>query len=96
VTEPTPFGLNDLRLAVEMLRLLKLPSAVIINRAGLGDSGVEDYCNKEKIPVLLKIPFDKEIAKAYSRGVPFIEVDDRWRRELLNLYNEIQSGAVSK
>jgi len=68
VTEPTPFGLNDLKLAVEMLRELGLPFGVAINRAGSGDNGVSDYCAGEGIPVLVEIPDDREIARAYSRG----------------------------
>lgn len=68
VTEPTPFGLNDLRLAVEMLRVLELPFAVAVNRADAGDEAVFDYCRHESIEVLLKIPDDRRIAEAYSRG----------------------------
>lgn len=68
VTEPTPFGLNDLILAVEMLRVLKLPFGVVINRADAGDDGVLNYCAEESIEVLLQIPEDRRIAEAYSRG----------------------------
>lgn len=68
VTEPTPFGLNDLKLAVEMLRVLKLPFGVVVNRADMGDDAVFDYCNEERIDVLLRIPDDRRIAEAYSRG----------------------------
>ncbi len=86
VTEPTPFGLNDLRLAVEMLQLLKLPCAVIVNRSGLGDSGVEDYCKDEGIPIILRIPFDEGIAKGYSRGIPLVEIQTEWRSKLRKVY----------
>jgi MinD superfamily P-loop ATPase len=68
VTEPTPFGLNDLRLAVEMVRDLELPFGVAVNRAGIGDNAVFDYCAAARIPVLLEIPNDRAIARAYSRG----------------------------
>jgi MinD superfamily P-loop ATPase len=68
VTEPTPFGLNDLKLAVEMLRRLARPFGVAVNRAGLGDSGVRDYCSAEGIPVLLELPDSRAVAAAYSRG----------------------------
>jgi MinD superfamily P-loop ATPase len=68
VTEPTPFGLNDLELAVAVVRELGLPSGVVVNRAGTGDHGVFDYCAREHIPVLLEIPNDRAIAQAYSRG----------------------------
>jgi MinD superfamily P-loop ATPase len=68
VTEPTPFGLNDLRLAVEMLRALDLPFGVVVNRADIGDEAVFDYCDSESIDILLRIPDDRRIAEAYSRG----------------------------
>ncbi|MEA4863001.1 MAG: 4Fe-4S binding protein [Victivallaceae bacterium] len=68
VTEPTPFGLHDLTLAVETLRELSIPFAVVINRADGGDGRVRDYCAAEKIDVLLEIPDRREVAEAYSRG----------------------------
>lgn len=90
VTEPTPFGLNDLILGVEMLRELKINFGVVINRSDIGDSGVEDYCRMEGIPVILRIPFDRKIASLYSRGLPIIGnlsgYDDIFR----DLYNRIE------
>ncbi|MCK4659991.1 MAG: ATP-binding protein [Phycisphaerae bacterium] len=68
VTEPTPFGLNDLKLAVEMVRALKLPFGVLINRADVGDRGVHLYCRGEHVKILAEIPDDRRIAEAYSRG----------------------------
>ena len=68
VTEPTPFGLNDLKLSVENLRQLKKPFGVIVNRAGLGNREVYDWLKQNKIPLLLEIPFDREIARIYSEG----------------------------
>ncbi len=68
VTEPTPFGLNDLELAVAMVRELGLPFGVAVNRVGVGDRAVHDYCARERIPVLLEIPDERAIAQAYSRG----------------------------
>ncbi|APG27650.1 (4Fe-4S)-binding protein [Syntrophotalea acetylenivorans] len=68
VTEPTPFGLNDLQLAVEMLRALDQPFGVVINRAGLDDRPLLDYCLKEQLPILAQLPDDRRVAEAYSRG----------------------------
>jgi MinD superfamily P-loop ATPase len=68
VTEPTPFGLNDLTLAVEMVRALELPFGVVVNRVGIGDFAVRRYCDRESIEILAEIRDDRQIAEAYSRG----------------------------
>jgi MinD superfamily P-loop ATPase len=68
VTEPTPFGLNDLKLAVETMHKLEKPMGVVINRDGIGNADVESYCEQSKIPVMAKIPFKREIAGHYSKG----------------------------
>lgn len=85
VTEPTPFGQNDLVLAVETVRQMKIPFGVVINRCDIGDGQVEDYCRRENIPILLKIPFDKEIALLYSRGVPLVEGKPEYREVFANI-----------
>jgi MinD superfamily P-loop ATPase len=68
VTEPTPFGLHDLKLAVDMVRELRIPSGVVVNRMGIGDDRVHAFCGKEGIPILLEIPDDRRIAETCSRG----------------------------
>ena len=68
VTEPTPFGLNDLKLAAEMVRTLGLPFAVVINRADSHTSDTHAWCHGERIPILAEIPDDRRVAEAYSRG----------------------------
>lgn len=90
VTEPTPFGLNDLKLAVGVVRKLRIPFGVIINRADIGDKKVEEYCIEEKIPVLMSIPMDKEIAIAYSQGVPFVSEKPEWKEKFIELYKNIK------
>jgi len=91
VTEPTPFGLNDLKLSVEVLRQLDVPLGVIINRAGLGaDNLIEDYCRQENIPVLMKIPFDREIARAYSQGKPLTVALPQYREKFKKLLSAIR------
>ena len=90
VTEPTPFGLNDLKLAVEVLKKINLPFGVIINRADIGDKKVIEYCKNENIAILMKIPFKKEIAKAYSNGIPIIEALPEYKIKFLKLFNTIK------
>jgi MinD superfamily P-loop ATPase len=87
VTEPTPFGLNDLALAVETVRELGIPCGVVLNRAGVGDAGVEEYCRKEKIPILLTIPLDMEIARLYSRGIALVDGMPQWKSSFRQLFN---------
>ena len=89
VTEPTPFGLNDLVLAVEVLKKMKIPFGVVINRSNLGNDLTEKYCRKEKIPVLMKIPFKKEIAMAYSKGEPIVTVFPEYKKDFIALYDEV-------
>jgi MinD superfamily P-loop ATPase len=74
VTEPTPFGLNDLVIAVGMARTLGVPFGVLINRCDIGDASVREYCAREGIPVLMEIPEDRHIAEGYSRGTPAVAV----------------------
>jgi MinD superfamily P-loop ATPase len=90
VTEPTPFGLNDLVLAVDTVRKLEIPYGVILNRTGIGNDGVEEYCREEGIPVLLTIPLDTEIARLYSRGVALVEGIPQWKGMFCELFNQIQ------
>jgi MinD superfamily P-loop ATPase len=90
VTEPTPFGLNDLRLAVETVKELQIPLGIIINRADIGDRQVEDYCQKENIPVLMTIPFDRNIAVAYSEGKSIIETQVAYKQKFLELFEKIK------
>jgi len=96
VTEPTPFGLNDLSLAVEVVRKLGISCGVVINRVGVGDEEVERYCHQEGVPILLKIPLDRKIALLYSKGIPLIEGMPRWREEFLKLFQDIKSMVVAK
>jgi MinD superfamily P-loop ATPase len=90
VTEPTPFGLHDLSMAVDVVRGLSIPFGVIVNRAGIGDDGVEKYCKKEDIPILLEIPFDRKIAELYSQGIPFAREMPEWRQQFKGLYSQIE------
>jgi MinD superfamily P-loop ATPase len=90
VTEPTPFGLSDLILAVETVKALNVPCGVIINRAGVGDGKVADYCLKERIPILRVIPLDDEIAQLYSRGITLVEGMPQWQEGFRRVFDGIQ------
>ena len=99
VTEPTPFGLHDMSLAVEVIRKLEIPCGVVINRDGVGDNKVEEYCSAEGIPILLHIPLDIEIARLYSRGVTLVEGMPQWRPSFQTLFQDISqivSGHYAK
>ncbi|MBA7678153.1 Iron-sulfur cluster carrier protein [subsurface metagenome] len=91
VTEPTPFGLNDLTLAVETVKKLKIRRGVVVNRAGVGDRKVDEYCEGEGIPLLLYIPLDTQIARFYSQGVPLVEGMPEWREAFLKLAEDIRA-----
>jgi MinD superfamily P-loop ATPase len=88
VTEPTPFGFHDLCLTVELLNELKVPYGVIINK-DTGENSIEEYCQEKAIPLLLKIPFDMEIAKLYSRGIPFSMELPEWHDKFSNVLTYI-------
>lgn len=93
VTEPTPFGLNDLVLAVEAVRKLGIPCGVVLNRAGVGDGKVADYCLKEGIPMLRAIPLETEIAVLYSKGIPLVEGMPEWKGSFVQLFERIEEIA---
>ncbi len=90
VTEPTPFGLHDLKLAVEVVKHLFIPFGVIINRDGIGDRKVERYCQKENIPVLLKIPERKKIAHLYSKGIAIVRESHEWHEMFAQVFDKIK------
>jgi MinD superfamily P-loop ATPase len=97
VTEPTPFGLHDLRLAVEVARdELGLPVGVVVNRDGAGDSGVDDYCAREDIPILMRIPLERRIAEAVSGGQALVEALPEYRPRFVDLYRQIERLVASR
>ena len=95
VTEPTPFGLHDLKLAVEVARELRVPVGVVINRDGVGDARVDEYCAAEGIAVLMRIPLLRSIAEAYSKGVPLVEALPEYQERFQELYRRIE-GEVAR
>jgi len=90
VTEPTPFGLHDLKIIVQVLEDMVIPFGVVVNRAGIGDRKVYDYCNEKGIPILLEIPYERRIAELYSEGVPFsLEMTD-YKEKFQKLFNHVK------
>lgn len=95
VTEPTPFGLNDLELAIGAVQVLGLPFGIVVNRSDLGDDRVGKYAEREGIPILLEIPFDRAIAEAYARGVPLVDARPDYLekfRELAERIDDLAKG----
>ena len=94
VTEPTPFGLNDLILTVEVLRKIGIPFGVVINRCDLGNEKSREYCEREKIPILLEIPFRRDFAECYSRGDLITENFPEFREKFKELFRQIQKRVM--
>jgi len=92
VTEPTPFGLHDLTLAVDMVRDLQLPFGVVVNRMGSGDRRIQAFCEKQQIPILLEIPDDRRIAEAYSRGILMVDALPEYRSLFEDLWKTIRQS----
>ena len=93
VTEPTPFGLNDLELAVGMAEKLGVPRGVVVNRADVGDRAVWDFCREKDIPILMEIPLDQRIAELYSRGIPLVEEIEEYKAAFRELFEKIEAVA---
>ena len=91
VTEPTPFGLNDLKLAVGATKILDIPCGLVINRSDMGDEKVKAYAADENLPILMEIPFDRRIAEVYSRGDMIVDVMPEWKAKFLELYEKIKA-----
>jgi len=89
VTEPTPFGLNDLKLAVEMITTLGLKCGVVINRDGPDSTIIEEFCHSRQLPILMRIPFERDIASSYARGTLLVHQDLKWREQFAALYHRI-------
>jgi MinD superfamily P-loop ATPase len=90
VTEPTPFGLHDLKIMVQVLENMRIPLGIVINRAGVGDQKVYEYCREKGIPILLEIPYKRKIAELYSKGIPFSIQMPEWKEKFQTLFNEVR------
>lgn len=94
VTEPTPFGLHDLRLAAQLGTELGIPAGVVINRDGIGDTQVEAFCRQSGIPILMRIPLDRNIGVGIAQGKPLIEIQPKYQRDLQQMYAQINDRVV--
>ena len=90
ISEPTPFGLHDLKIIVQVLEELNIPFGVVINRAGIGDRKIYDFCEENEVPILLEIPFQRKIAELYSRGIPFVVEMPQWKQRFQLLMDDIK------
>ena len=91
ITEPTPFGLHDLKLALGAVSILDIPCGLVINRCDIGDDKVETYAKEHNLPVLMQIPFDRNIAEAYSRGEILAEAFPVWRERIRQMMQDIEN-----
>jgi MinD superfamily P-loop ATPase len=94
VTEPTPFGLHDLRLAAQLGNELEIPLGVVINRDGIGNTEVEDFCEEARIPILMRIPLDRDIATGIAQGKPLIHIQPEYQPYFQDLYARIAAEVV--
>ena len=90
VGEPTPFGLSDMKIVIETLRQLEKKFGIVINKDGVGDNEMERYCLEEDLPILMKIPFDINIAKNYSVGKTLVESFPEWKEKFTELRIKIE------
>ena len=93
VTEPTPFGLHDLKAALQVTRELGLEAGVIINRAGLGEEDIEAFCQQNGVPVLMEIPLERKIGEGLARGKGLLEIDPNFRDRFAVLWQKIRSSS---
>lgn len=89
VTEPTPFGLHDLKQMLGILRDLNIPAGLVINRDGIGDDSLVDIIEKQQIPVLLRVPFDRKLAESLAAGQSLVDVMPSYRQVFMRLYQQI-------
>lgn len=96
VTEPTPFGLYDLKLAVTALGSLSIPFGVILNRSDIGDQEVQKYLRSKDIPLLMEIPFERKIAEGYALGQSLVEIHPEWKEKFQRFFHEILRRHIKK
>ena len=93
VTEPTPFGLHDLKIAVRLVRIMGIPHGVVVNKVSADSSIIQDFCRGEGVEVLMELPFSRELAEAYSKGIIPVHHDSAWKERFAGLYRKAERGA---
>ena len=88
VTEPTPFGLHDLKVAAKLVKKMKIPFGVVLNKATKDNIFVQNFCEKNNIDILMEVPYSKELAKAYSNGVLPVQLKNEYKEEFVNVYKK--------
>ena len=94
VTEPTPFGLHDLKIAVQLVKKMGIPFGVVVNKASEDDKSIQKYCTENRIEVLMEIPYSQEIAQAYSNGILLVRDNSEWKEKFIELFKKVERGAV--
>jgi MinD superfamily P-loop ATPase len=94
VTEPTPFGLHDLKLAVQLTQILGIPSGVIINRDGVGEPGVDNFCREAGLPILMRIPLERKIAEGIAQGKNLVDIQPQYNQHFQEMYVHICNQLV--
>ncbi len=93
VTEATPFGLHDLKIAVQLVRKMGIPFSIVLNKASDNSKLIHDFCQSEGIELLMEIPFSQEIAEGYSQGILPVQNNSMWKEKFIELYEKIKRGA---
>jgi MinD superfamily P-loop ATPase len=93
VTEPTPFGLHDLRLAAQIARELEIPAGVVINRENGRFADLESFCEAEHLPILMRIPFERAIAEGIARGQALVEIRPEYQERFQEMFAQILAAS---
>jgi len=91
VTEPTPFGLHDLQLAIQLGTELEIPIGVVINRDGIGDTRVDEFCQQNNTPILMRIPLEREIGAGIAQGKSLVEIRPAYQARFREMFSQIEA-----
>lgn len=89
VTEPTPFGLHDLKAAYEVTKEMSIPAAVVVNRAGFSEDKLNSFCHQNDLPILLKIPLDRKIGEEIAQGNTLLDFDPEYENKMILMFEKI-------